>query len=82
MTPEPEEEAEDEDVECDAGLASVLRPQPRYICAIAPKPEDAATNTTDDVTPNGSNLAGGFGAVPRSAYRFRRLNMTTSDNAL
>lgn len=84
MTPETEEEEPDEP-ECDAGLASVLRPQPRYVCAFPPRlgePLDDASSQADGGHQDGI-LTSAFAPVPRSATnQFRNLNEKLCQNPM
>jgi len=77
VTPETED-GEDDD-KCDAGIANVLRPQPRYVRAVPARLDEVADETDD--TASGMIMAG-FDTTPRPKYHFRSLNINTSQNAM
>jgi len=79
VTPETED-GEEEDEECDAGIASVLRPQPRYVRALPPRLDEVADETDD--TASDAVKTSAFGTSARPSYRFRSLNMASTPNAL
>jgi len=79
VTPETED-GEEEDGKCDAGIASVLRPQPRYVRALPPRLDEVA-NETDDTATDSMKLTA-FGTTARPSYHFRSLNMAATQNVL
>jgi hypothetical protein len=81
MTPEPEEDCEEpEEPECDAGLASLLRPQPRYVTAFPGRLDESVDESADGCQ---DFMASGFGAVPRSGNsHFRNLNTKLCHNQM
>jgi len=79
VTPESED-GEEEDDNCDAGIASVLRPQPRYVRALPPR-LDEVVDETDDTTSDSARMSG-FDTTARPAYHFRSLNRAATQNAL
>ena len=79
VTPEAEDGEEDEG-RCDTGIASVLRPLPRYIRALPPRLDEVA-DETDDTASDGVQMAG-FETAARPSYRFRSLNVAATQNAL
>jgi len=76
----PETEDGEEDRKCDAGIASVLRPQPRYVRALPPRLDEVA-DETDDTASDGVRMAG-FETTARPSYRFHSLNVAATQNAL
>jgi hypothetical protein len=84
MTPETEEEEPDEP-ECDAGLASVLRPQPRYVCAFPPRLDesvDEASSQADGCQQDGI-VTSAFAPVARTATnQFRNLSTKLCQNPM
>lgn len=79
VTPEREDDEGTDDC-CDAGIASVLRPQPRYVRALPPRLDEVAGETGDTAT-DGMQMAA-FETAARPSYRFRSLNMAAAQNAL
>jgi len=79
VTPETEDGDEDDD-NCDAGIASVLRPQPRYVRALPPRLDEVA-DETDDTVSDGICVAA-FETAAKPSYNFRRLNVAATQNAL
>jgi len=79
-TPETEVGEEEDDSRYDAGIASVLRPQPRYVRALPPRLDEVA-NETDDTASDGVRVAA-FETTARPSYRFHSLNAATAQNAL
>jgi len=76
----PETEDGEEAGQCDAGIASVLCPQPRYVRALPPRLDEVA-DETDDTASDGVRMAG-FETATRPSYRFRSLNVAATQNAL
>jgi len=82
MTPEAEEdyEEEPEEPEWDAGLASLLRPQPRYVPAFPGRLDESVNELSDGCQ---DSMASGFGAVQRAGTsHFRNLNTKLCHNQM
>lgn len=79
VTPETED-GEEEDGECDAGIASVLRPQPRYVRALPPR-LDEADDETDNTASDAVKMSV-FDTAARPNYHFCSLNMAATQNVL
>lgn len=84
MTPETEEDAEEdaEEMEASAGLASVLRPVPRYVCAFPTRLDESADESINEACQAGFASLDGFATVPRSANSFRNLNAKLCQNPM
>jgi len=80
VTPELEDGDEDDNGRCDAGIASVLRPQPRYVRALPPRLDEVA-DETDDTLSDGIRVSA-FETTAKSSYGFRSLNVVPTQNAL
>lgn len=80
VTPETED-GEEEDNRCDAGIASVLRPQPRYVRALPPPRLEEVADETDDTVVDGTQTAA-FETAARPSYHFHSLSAAAAHNAL
>jgi len=79
VTPETDD-GEEDDVKSDAGIASVLRPHPRYVRALPPRLDEVG-DETDDYACDGVKTTA-LGTTPQPDYRFRSLNTAATHNAL
>lgn len=79
VTPE-KEDGEEEDDRLDAGIASVLRPQPRYVRAFPPRLDEVADET--DSTASDAVQMAAFETTARPNYRFHSLTAAAAQNAL
>jgi hypothetical protein len=81
MTPETEEDVEEEqdiaDQEADTGLASVLRPQPRYVPAFPKRLDESISESVED-----GIVHFGYGTLPRAANQFHSLNSKLCHNQM
>jgi len=78
VTPE-KEDGEEEDDRLDAGIASVLRPQPRYVRAFPPRLDEVADEM--DSTADAMQMAA-YETTARPSYHFHSLNAASAQNAL